>query len=115
MRDIRHGEHLWQSWDGDGYTPSQDFDLIYFTLGSVDVEHELVRRALASTLQRDGIVDSLSDGFKILENSKVDEGFAGILEGELEYTACDEDGETEYGDFVEEIFAITWVEIRHPE
>lgn len=110
MKDVRHGEHLWQSWEGEGYFSDNHSDLVYFTIGDVDVEHELVRRALASTLQRDGVVDSLSDGFKLLENSTTQDGFGGLLDGETEYTVCDEDGETEYGDSVLEVVNITWVE-----
>jgi hypothetical protein len=115
MRDIRHGEHLWQSWEGEGYFSDTHAELIYFTVGDVDINNEIVRRALASTLQRDGIADSLSDGFKLLETSYTQGGFAGFLPDETEYTVCDEDGETEYGDTVQEVLDITWVEFRHSD
>lgn len=111
MRDVRHGEHLWLSWEGEGYFPDTRSELVYFTLGHVDLDNELVRRALASTLQRDGIVDALSDGFKLMEASVHQQGHAGILPGESEYLVCDEDGETEYGDRVEEVLDATWVEL----
>lgn len=111
MRDIRHGEHLWQSWEGEGYFFESNFEIIYFTLGEVDYDNDLVRRALASSLQRDGVVDSLSDGFKIIEDSVPSLGFVGFLPGETEYVVCDSDGETEYGDTVVEVINATWIGI----
>ena len=110
MRDVRHGEHLWQCWEGEGYFSDNHSELIYFTIGEVDTDHEIVRRALASTLQRDGIADGLSDGFRMLESSNTQSGFAGFLPDESEYTVCDEEGITEYGDKVEEVDIVTWIE-----
>jgi hypothetical protein len=111
MKDIRIGESLWQQWGGSGYYEVTETELIYFTEDHVDMENEIVRRALASTLQRDGISDSLSDGFKLITDGYVEFGWAGIIEGEKEWSVCDEHGETNYGDFVEDIIAVTWIEI----
>lgn len=110
MRDSRVGEGLWFEWDGSGYLAEGDSDLIYCTIGHINVEHEIVRRALASVLQRDGVVDSLGDGFKFIEDKTVSTGWAGILPDEQEYTYCDSSGETEYGDQVQEIEEFTWIE-----
>lgn len=110
MRDIRHGEHLWFEWAGDGYFSNGSSELVYCTIGHVDMDNEVVRRALASVLQRDGIVDSLGDGFKYIENKSAQAGWAGMLPDENEYSYCDESGETEYGDFVEKIEQFTWIE-----
>lgn len=110
MKDIRHGEHLWNSWEGEGYFSDTHSEFIYFTLGEVDFDHDLVRRALASTLQRDGVADGLSGGFKLIEASTTVFGFVGMLPGEIEYTVCDEEGDTEYGDRVVEPIYATWVE-----
>jgi len=99
-------------WDGDhSYSLGDDKDHTYYTVGHVDLEHEVVRRALASTLQRDGIADSLSDGFKLLEGSEATEGYAGAVDGEVFLSTCDEDGMTAYGDKVDEVILITWVQI----
>lgn len=38
-------------------------------------------------------------------------GWCGIIEDELDFTVCDDSGETEYGDFVEAVLAATWIEI----
>lgn len=111
MRDTRYGEHLWQCWEGEGYFFDNFTEIIYFTLGEVDYDNDLVRRALASSLQRDGVVDSLSDGFKIIENSTAFLGFVGLISGEKEYIVCDSGGETEYGDTVVEVINATWVGI----
>jgi hypothetical protein len=109
-KDSRAGESLWKQWHGENYYSSTDSELVYFTEESVDLENEIVRRALASTLQRDGIADSLADGFKMVSDSTIEIGWAGIIEGENEYTVCSSRGETDYGDSVSEIMEITWVE-----
>jgi hypothetical protein len=110
LKDIRYGEHLWNLWQGEGYYQDIESDLVYFTIGHVDMENEIVLRALASTLQRDGIVDSLGQGFGYTVGRTVFAGWGGILPGETEYSSCDVDGFTDYGDQVEEIMEITWIE-----
>jgi hypothetical protein len=111
VKDLRPGEQLWQQWHGQGYESETDAEVIYFTHDHVDMDNEIVRRALASTFQRDGVSDSLGDGFKLLESAYVSVGWAGIIIDEKEYWACNEDGETEYGDIVENSLPITWIEI----
>lgn len=110
MKDTRPGEHLWQSWEGEGYFSDKHSDVIYFTLGEVDFDNDLVRRALASSLQRDGVADSLGDGFRLIEACVSQVGFVGVLPDDCEYTVCDEAGQTEYGDQVSEPVHATWVE-----
>lgn len=111
MKDVRVGESLWQEWTGANYYQATSSSLVYFTHDHVDIENEIVRRALASVLQRDGVCDSLNDGFNRIAQGTVECGYAGIIEGETEYSACDESGETEYGDFVEEPLETTWIEL----
>lgn len=112
MKDIRVGESLWHEWHGDGYEPITSHPkAIYFTQEHVDMDNEIVRRALASTLQRDGIADSLGDGFKLVESATIETGWAGLLAGEKEYIFCDEEGDTEYGDTVENAEPYTWIEL----
>ena len=48
---------------------------------------------------------------KHLELSKVVCGWMGTFEEDTDLYACDETGETEYGDIVQDIQPITWVEI----
>lgn len=111
MKDSRAGEALWREWVGEGYFPSNPSATVFFTDEHVDVEHEVVRRALASALQRDGSVISLGQGFSAIDDAQVVIGYAGEIEGERELTVCDENGETPYGDSVSKILPITWVEI----
>jgi hypothetical protein len=112
MKDKRVGESLWIHWDGEGYPQQKIFtDVIYYTQAYVELENEIVRRALASTLQRDGVADSLADGFNLITDAHIETGWAGIIEGENNYTFCDANGETEYGEYVEEPFEFTWVEL----
>jgi hypothetical protein len=112
VKDVRPGEELWEEWDGEGYESLNSFSTnIYFTFDFVDIDHEVVRRALASSLQRDGICHSLSDGFKSLEGVVPTYGWVGYLSDEEYLTICDEDGDTPYGDALGEVRAVTWVEL----
>lgn len=108
MRDLRTGECLWSEWTGDG------FDLespgpVFFTEGYVDIEHELVGRALASALQRDGSAVTLGDGYKLVDSAQVTYGYGGFVDGAIDLAVCDETGETREGDEVDEVIEITWV------
>jgi hypothetical protein len=111
MRSDRPGDFLWEEWVGSGYDPQVDCSVIYYTFDHIDLENDLVRRALASALQRDGVAVSLSDGFNMIDKSVPIHGWSGLIEDELEFTVCDDSGETEYGDFVEAALPVTWIEI----
>jgi len=108
MRDLRTGECLWSEWSGDGLD-AYSSSTVFFTEGHVDVEHELVLRALASALQRDGSAVSLGDGYRLAERATVDHGYAGYVDGDITMAVCDEDGETREGDEVDEVMEVTWV------
>ena len=110
-KDTRPGEELWCEWTGSGYSKNNSEGIVYYTLGEVDMDNELVSRALASAIQRDGVADSLGDSFKLIENCQITRGWCGILEEESEYSVCDENSETEYGYIVENIELITCIEI----
>ena len=111
MRDSRAGECLWQEWTGDGLEPSTASSVLFFTFDHVDVEHEVVRRALASALQRDGTSESLGRGYGAIQAGTTSQGYAGTIEGERDLTLCNEHGETYYGDQVQQPLPITWVEV----
>jgi hypothetical protein len=83
---------------------------VFYTIDHVDTNNELVRRALASCLQRDGVSDSLADAFRCLESSNTEYLWAGYIDDSSELEICDEYGLTEYGDLVDEVFAVTLVE-----
>lgn len=111
MKDDRIGDHLWQEWSFDTEELGESDSLFYYTVGHVDLEEELVRRALASSLQRDGIVDTLSQGYSAAESSLLSQGYSGVLEEESDLYVCNEAGETFYGDYVEDPVETTWVEL----
>ena len=109
-KDSRIGETLWSEWSGD-HQSSGSSSIFFFTESHITLDHDVVARALASALQRDGIVDTLGWGYKAVESGSVSHVYAGKLDDDDELTLCSEDGETFYGDFVNEILPITMVEI----
>jgi hypothetical protein len=111
VKDSRKGELLWKEWTGTGYEPFLENSLVFFTDEHVDLENELIRRALASALQRDGVSVSLGNGFQSVENATISHGYAGEVDGDIDLTVCDEEGETREGDLVDDIVEITWVEV----
>lgn len=111
MKDQRPGEFLWEEWQGLGYESRVESSVTYYTFEHIDLDNDLVRRALASALQRDGVAISLGDGFAMIEKSAPYYGWAGFVDDDQEYSVCDEHGETEYGDFVDSILPTTWIEI----
>lgn len=112
IKDERHGQNLWSEWDGHGYREKIIFSTVYFTFDHINLEIDLVRRALASALQRDGVAVSLGAGFSMIDKSYPIYGWCGVIEEEFDFTVCDEFGETEYGDFVEAALPVTWIEIQ---
>jgi hypothetical protein len=111
-KDSRIGETLWSEWSGTGYEPVSGSPIVFYTEDHIDLEPELIRRALASALQRDGTVTTLGEGFRAAESGTIVSGFAGFVDEEDEMTVCDANGETFYGDSVKTLFNITWVEIH---
>lgn len=107
MKVSRLGEQLWSEWTGDGLF--LDADVVFFTEGSVDLEIDVVKRALASAIQRDGIASTLGEGYKFVESAAVHYGYAGYVDESIDLSVCDEDGETREGDKVAEVLEVTWV------
>lgn len=108
----RVGEQLWSEWDGELYESSSEEPIVYYTYDHIDVDTEIVKRALASAIQRDGVADSLGDAFKMIENAMISHGYAGYLLDSLSPVVCDVDGETFYGDIAETYREVTFVEIQ---
>lgn len=112
MQFSRAGESLWQEWEGEGFEQSDPDSIIFYTIDHVDMHHEVVRRAAASYIQRDGIVDGIGDAYRLLEGSRTVQGFAGYLEGDNELlTVCDKQARTMHDESVEVMHSITWVEV----
>lgn len=110
-KDTRVGQELWLEWQG-GWSQESDNSILYYTIDHVDVENDLVKRALASVLQRDGIYDSLGDAFRAIDKGQVSSGWAGESLNDFELEICNSFGETEYGDILENIQEITFVEVE---
>lgn len=111
VKDSRIGELLWKEWTGEGHEPLHDTSTIFFTEEHVDIENEVIRRALASAIQRDGVFSSLGESFSSLDKSHVAYGYAGAVDSEIDFSVCNENGETREGDYVDDVIFITWVEI----
>lgn len=107
----RKGENLWSEWTGVGVSARTYSCVLYYTVGHVDIDHEVVRRALASAIQRDGVVDGLGRAYGSINDGSVLQGWAGELDSSYELYMCDQSGETEYGEEVDEVLPVTWVEV----
>ena len=110
MKDSRIGETLWSEWSGYD-SPIDSTDFTFFTEEHVDVNNDVVKRALASCIQREGLVDSLGEAFRCIESESFIsvEGYAGHIDGDTELTFCDSDLMTASGEAVDELVSITLV------
>ncbi|MGL4998031.1 MAG: hypothetical protein ACRC5T_03610 [Cetobacterium sp.] len=109
---VRLAEQLWTEWTGVGYEPMGFRSATYYTIGHINTDEQIVVGGLASLMQREGLVDSLSAGRSaITAASFVFWSHAGIVDGDLELTICAPDGETFYGDIAEDVVEITLVEV----
>jgi hypothetical protein len=111
MKDSRIGESLWFTWDGDDYEPVLRGSNVYYTTDHVDLSNDLVKKALASSLQRDGLALSLSQGYLMVDAGYIIHGYSGIFDSELHPIVCNQSGETRSGDFANEVAETTWVEV----
>lgn len=113
MAKDRIGEWLWEEWDGEGYVLVPSDSIVYVTYDNVDVDDEIVKRALASCMQRDGVADSLSDAFFMIEKSIVSHGYIGFIEGEKFPYVTNEFGQTVDGDDTDYVSEATWVDYSY--
>lgn len=111
MKDSRAGESLWSLWEGEGYVNELGSPIVYYTEGHVDVDHEVVGKALASVIQRDGIVYSLYEAYTLIDSGVSSQSWAGSFTGEMYQEVCDEDGRTSYGSLVDNLVPVTFVEV----
>lgn len=91
MKDSRIGQSLWSLWDGVGYDEQLINSIVYYTEEHVDVDHEVVRKALASAIQREGIVYSLSQGFQAIDAGVVSHKWIKSFEEELYLEVYDDE------------------------
>lgn len=103
MRQKAH----WEEWDGTGYPA--ELELVYFSFGEIDTKRGNESKELVSTLLRDGVVDTRSDGFSALDSAKTVWGRV-LLFGDdqlLSYDAGDADYESDTP-----VRTATWVEMN---
>ena len=112
MKNDRQGETLWHEWDGDGYDSVNQNSVVYYTFGRVDTAHEVVRRALASAVQRDGVAESLSKAYMSIDDSTLFYGHVGVVDGAPFESLCSDTGETFFGDLVEGMSEVTIIEVK---
>jgi len=115
MKHQRLGESLWNEWDGAHYDQKIDSDsCVLYTEGHVDIHDDIVKRALASAIQRFGMYDSLGQAYSVIDRDSTVayQGHAGLIDGDRFLSTCDKSGFTYLGEEVQEVFPITWVEIE---
>jgi hypothetical protein len=110
VKDSRIGESLWFIWDGVAPAQADSESVIFYTEEHIDIDEDVARRALASSLQREGLVSSLGQGFSIIDKAVSGHDYMSMS---VDFqTFCDEDGLTESGEILSEAIPITWVEIK---
>jgi hypothetical protein len=107
----RRGETLWYEWEGFGLPQTIFESLVYCTIGHVSLGENVVFTALSSAIQRDGVMDSVSRAGNAIQPYTVIHGYAGELDDGLELHVCTPEGQTYYGEIVDEIVPMTWVEV----
>lgn len=91
MKFSRLGEGLWSEWDGYDYPAESSDSIIYYTLGHPDTDHEVVKRALASAIQRDGTADTIGQAYQAIDSANIVQGKAAYADGDYELTYWDPD------------------------
>ena len=109
MKDSRIGESLWLEWTGDGLDYGHGDVPSFYTEGHIDIDNDIVRRALASALQREGVVDSLGDGYRALDKCSAMHGHAAYVDGDIDLSIIGPDEVTQYEDLTDDILEITLV------
>jgi ABC-type transport system substrate-binding protein len=111
MKDSRIGECLWAIWEGMGYEDQLPYSVVYYTEDHVDLDQEVVRKALASSIQRDGLVYSLAQGYGAIDAGIVSQKWVGLADGELYEEICDKDGLAFSDGALSNIVPVTFVEV----
>ena len=111
MKDSRIGECLWSIWEGMGYEDQLPYSVVYYTEDHVDLEQEVVRKALASSIQRDGLVYSLAQGYGAIDAGIVSQKWVGLADGELYEEICNKDGSAFSNSTLNNVVPVTFVEV----
>ena len=74
MTKKRPGQELWIEWEVNSFSELKD-PASFYTYDWVDFDNEVVFKALAYSVQRSGIADSLREAFEMIETAEVRMGF----------------------------------------
>lgn len=110
-KDSRIGESLWFIWDSTEQDPFHKDSIVFYTEEHVDIEEDVVRKALASSIQREGISDSLSGGFMLIASGASGHSYAGYCFDSERQLISNANGYSESGSPLGGVVPITWVEI----
>jgi hypothetical protein len=113
MKDSRIGECLWAIWEGSGYETGFADSVVYYTYDHVDIEHEVVRKALASSIQRDGIAYSLYEAFQLIDSGVHSYSAVGVEVGDVYESVCSASGESSSGATLDNVVEVTFVEVPY--
>lgn len=109
MASNRFSADTWLEWDGYDFPATSDDSVVFFIPGTVDIEKWPVRKALAVSIHRSGIVDSLGDAYEAVENARVVYGEMTVVGEDIVLTFFNPD--VMYEDRVIPARA-TWVELE---
>lgn len=113
MKDSRIGECLWDIWEGSDYESGFADSVIYYTYDHVDLDHEVVRKALASSIQRDGLAYSLFEAFQLIDSGVARHSWVGVEPGDIYEAVCDSSGESSSGTTLDNVAQVTFVEVPY--
>jgi hypothetical protein len=113
MKDSRIGECLWAIWEGEGYRYGFADSVLYYTYDHVDIDNEVVRKALASSIQRDGLAYSLFEAFQLIDSGISEESWVGMEPEDRYESVCDALGESSSGVALENVMPVTFVEVPY--
>lgn len=107
---MRHAlrQIYWAEWDGYDYEPRGE-SIVYFTYGYVDTSRPGHVRELAKVLQRDGVVDTVPEGMRLIRDGRSVLGLVTYVGMDHILTAYSPNAV--YEDFVDPEPG-TWVEIN---
>jgi hypothetical protein len=103
---------LWTEWEGEGFDSLLYDSAIFYKHEQCNVLTDKDVEVLARVIQQTGYVDSLYEGRLMVQNAELVTGFCGYIDSDTILTACDSTGMTYYGDSVDSIIPVTWVEVR---
>jgi hypothetical protein len=101
----------WEEWDGNDYIPNSSNCLVFYSFGHYSFELDEITSSLSKYLAEEGVFDSRFEAKRSLSIATARTGYVGRVDDDYELTVCDDYGTTRYGDYVDAVRPITWVEV----